>query len=164
MILLVIFGALAISGILIFALFVGQGTSNTVGSITVWGTLDQGAFSTVIRQASENTGELSGVVYEQKDVATYDTELTNALANGQGPDLFLMREDQAMKNMGKVFIIPYEILSRSEFESTFAAAAAPFLTSTGVEAIPLNVDPLVLYWNRDLLASAGYVRPPQYLD
>ncbi|KKW24455.1 MAG: hypothetical protein UY70_C0001G0023 [Candidatus Kaiserbacteria bacterium GW2011_GWB1_52_6] len=164
MILLVIFGALAISGILIFALFVGQGTSNTVGSITVWGTLDQGAFSTVIRQASENTGELSGVVYEQKDAATYDAELTNALANGQGPDIFLMREDQAMKNVGKVYVIPYAILSESEFEATFAVAATPFLTAGGIEAIPLNVDPLVLYWNRDLLASAGRTLPPQYWD
>jgi ABC-type glycerol-3-phosphate transport system substrate-binding protein len=34
----------------------------------------------------------------------------------------------------------------------------------GIYALPLSVDPLVLYWNRDLLSSAAVTAPPAYWD
>lgn len=163
-ILLVVFGALAIAGILVFALAIGGGETNTVGAIKIWGTLDQGAFSTVIRQASENSGQLTGVTYEQKDPTTYETDLTNALANGVGPDLFLMRQDFALKDSGKVFLIPFSALSQAQFENTFIEGARPFLAQNGVIGVPILADPLILYWNKDMLASAGFAQPPKYWD
>ena len=162
--LLAVFGALAISGVLIFALAVGGGQSNSVGAIKIWGTLDKTAFATVIRQASENNPALSQVTYEQKDSATFESELTNALASGGGPDLFLVRQDYALKNAGKVFPIPFSALSQSQFENTFIEAARPFLAQSGVIAVPLLADPLILYWNKDMLASAGYAQAPRYWD
>ncbi len=163
-ILLVVFGALAIAGILIFALAVGGGSGSGVGPIKIWGTLDQGAFTAVIRQAAENNATLSQVSYEQKDATTYESDLTNALASGTGPDLFLLRQDYAMKDSGKVAMIPFSALSQSQFENTFIQAASPFVGQSGVLGIPLIADPLVLYWNKDLLASAGFSQPPQYWD
>src|SRR3989338_4991209 len=101
-ILLSVFGAIAISGMLIFALFVGAGAGNSIGPITIWGTLEPNAFAVVLRQASENDKRLSQVSYVEKDAATYEEELTEALASGQGPDLFLLRQDFVMRNRGKV--------------------------------------------------------------
>lgn len=163
-ILLVVFGALAIAGILIFALAVGGNSGSSVGPIKIWGTLDQGAFVTVIRQAAESNPALSQVSYEEKDEATYESDLTNALASGTGPDLFLLRQDYAMKDAGKVAIIPFSALSRSQFENTFIEAASPFIGQSGVLGIPISADPLVLYWNKDMLASAGFSEPPKYWD
>lgn len=163
-ILLVVFGALAIAGILIFALAVGGNSSNSVGPIKIWGTLDQGAFTTVIRQAAENNVALSQVSYEQKDAATYESDLTNALASGTGPDLFLLRQDYAMKDAGKVAIIPFSALSQSQFENTFIEAASPFIGRSGILGIPISADPLILYWNKDMLASEGFSQPPAYWD
>lgn len=162
MTLLVVFGGLAIAGVLIFALAVGGGQGNSIGAVRIWGTLDQTAFAAVLRQAAENNPQLSQVTYEQKDAATFQENLTNALASGTGPDLFLMRADYAFKDAGKVTIIPFSALSQSQFEGTFAEAARPFLAQNGVIAVPLLADPLVLYWNKDMLASAGYAQPPKY--
>ncbi len=162
--LLVVFGGLAISGVLIFALAIGGGQSSAIGPVRIWGTLDQNAFATVLRQAAENNAQLSQVTYEQRDPATFQADLTNALASGAGPDLFLMRQDYALKDAGKVSVVPFSALSQTQFESTFAEAARPFLAQNGVIAVPLLADPLVLYWNKDMLASSGYAQPPKFWD
>ena len=162
--LLVVFGGLAIAGVLVFSIAIGGGNTNTIGSVKIWGTLDQGAFSVVIRQASETYPELSQVTYEQKDATTFESELTNALASGTGPDLFLLRQDYALKNAGKTVVIPLSVLSEAQFRNTFIEAANPFLAQEGVIAVPAFADPLILYWNKDMLATAGYAQAPKYWD
>ena len=163
-ILLAVFSALAISGILIFALVVGGGGGNAIGPITVWGTQDSTAFATVVRQAAENDSRLSQITYVQKDPATYTETLTNALASAEGPDLYFLRQDYVVRDAGKIAPIPYAFLSESQFEDTFVEAARPYLGTNGVLGIPILVDPMVMYWNRDMLASAGFAKPPQYWD
>lgn len=158
------FGAIAVAAVLIFALAVGGNSASTVGPVTIWGTLDQSAFNAVIRQAVETEPRLSQVTYTQKQADTYYTDITNALAAGQGPDLFLLRQDYAYSQASKLIPIPLSSLSQSQFESTFVDAAAPFMSENGALAVPLAVDPLVLYWNKDMLASGGYAKPPQYWD
>ncbi len=163
-ILLASFSALGISGILVFALVVGGGGGNTVGPIVIWGTQEPSAFAVVIRQAAENESRLAQVSYVQKDPVTYETLLTEALASGEGPDLFLLRQDYVVRDVGKVIPIPYNFLSQSQFEDVFVESARPYLSQSGVLGIPILVDPIVLYWNRDMLGSAGFAKPPQYLD
>lgn len=162
--LLITFGSLAIAGVLIFSIAIGGGASNTIGPVKIWGTMDQAIVATVIRQVAENDSQLSQVSYEQKDPATFEATLTNALASGSGPDLFLLRQDYALKNAGKTSPIPFSALSKSQFENTFIEAANPFVAQNGVIAVPLFADPLILYWNKDMLASGGYAQPPKYWD
>lgn len=161
---LVVFGALAIAGILIFALIVSNGNKSTTGSVVIWGTLDGTAMNAVIGTAADTDPNLSLVSYVQKDPATFEADLTNALASGKGPDLFILRQDYAVQDADKISETPYAQIPQSQFESTFIGASTPYLSGTGVRAIPFAADPLVLYWNRDMLAAAGYVRPPQYWD
>jgi ABC-type glycerol-3-phosphate transport system substrate-binding protein len=163
-ILLASFGAIAIAAVLIFAFAVGGGSTSTTGAVRIWGTLDETAFTTVIRQAAENNPNLSQVTYEQQDPETYDKRLTDALASGQGPDLFLFRQDNAFSDASKVIPIPFTSLTESQFSSAFVDAASPFISQSGVLAIPLLVDPLVLYWNKDTLSTAGYAKAPQFWD
>jgi ABC-type glycerol-3-phosphate transport system substrate-binding protein len=163
-VLMAVFGALAIAAVLIFAFAVGNTGGNAVGAVQIWGTLDQAAFTTVIRQAAEADPSLSQVVYTQKDPATFDRDLTNALASGTGPDLFLLREDHAILDAPKILPIPYENLSATQFGNVWVEAGAPYLSDGGVLGVPMLVDPLVLYWNRDLFASAGLATPPRFWD
>ena len=163
-ILLAVFAAAAISGVLIFALVIGIGAGNSIGPVVIWGTQDQTAFAVVLRQATENESRLSQVSYVQKDPATYEAELTEALASGTGPDIFILRQDYAVRNAGKVVPVPYDFLSRSQFENVFVEAARPYLAQSGVLGVPILVDPMVMYWNRDLLGSAGFSQPPRYWD
>lgn len=163
-VLMAIFGALAIAAVLIFAFAVGNTGGNSIGQVQIWGTLNQIAFTTVIRQAAEGNQSLSQVAYVEKDPTTYESELTNALASGTGPDLFLLREDHAIIDAPKILLIPYEKLSATTFNNVWVEAGAPYLAEGGVLGIPLFVDPLVLYWNRDMLSSAGFATPPRFWD
>jgi ABC-type glycerol-3-phosphate transport system substrate-binding protein len=162
--LLISFGSLAVAGVLVFALAVGGPNVNTVGAVTVWGPLDRTAFATVIRQVAENNAQLSQVTYVQKDPTTYETDLLEALASNTGPDLFLIRQDYVVKDANKIAAIPSASLSESQFQNTFIDAASPFLSPNGVLGVPLFADPLVLYWNKDMLANAGFSQPPRYWD
>ena len=162
--LLAVFAALAVAGILVFALFVGSGGGNTVGPVVIWGPLDGNTFKAIIAQATDNESRLAQVTYVQKDAATYEADLTDALASGAGPDLFILRQDYAVRDAGRVLVIPYSAISQSQFENTFIQAASPYLADTGVLGLPFAADPLVLYWNRDLFSTAGFSQPPSYWD
>jgi ABC-type glycerol-3-phosphate transport system substrate-binding protein len=163
-ILLIFFGAFAIAGVLIFAFAVGGNGNNGVGSVRIWGTFDETAVNAVIRQASESNPALSQISYEQHDPATYEAELTSALASGTGPDLFVIRQDYAVKNAGLITTIGFASFPLEQFEAAFIESANPFVSKSleAILAVPVLVDPLVMYWNRDLLVlgrddSNGYV-------
>ena len=158
------FGALAVAGMLVFAIATSNNAGATLGKIIIWGTLAQAAVHAVVRQASEANTSLSQVTYIQKNASTYENDLTQALASGSGPDLFFITENNAYKNAGQIFVIPYTSFAQTQFQNIFVDAASPFLAPNGVIAIPIVADPLVLYWNRDMLSSAGIAQPPQYWD
>lgn len=163
-VLLASFGAIGVAGILVFALATAGGSGSGLAPVTVWGTFDATAVKEVLRAAAEQDPRLSQVTYVQKDSATFEQNLSNALAGGKGPDLFILRGDEALYDQSKVYAIPYSSLSQSQFQSAFVDAGGPYLSQNGVLGIPLLVDPLVLYWNRDSLASGGIAQPPQYWD
>lgn len=158
------FGAVAIAAVLIFAFAVGQGQSSSTGPVRIWGTLDETAFVTVMRQAAENNPNFSLATYERHEEDTYFEKVTDALASGRGPDLFLFRQDYAFSDASKLIPIPYSNLTEAQFNAAFVDAASPFLAQSGVLAVPVFVDPLVLYWNKDTLSTAGYAKAPQYWD
>lgn len=161
---LAIFAALAVAGVGIFAFVVGGQQTSTIGQVEVWGTFDDAAFNAVLRQLSEGDSRFKNITYVEKKPETYSSDLTEALASGRGPDIFLMRQDSAVRDASKVLPIPYESFPREQFANTFIQSAEPFLSSSGVLAIPLLVDPLVLYWNRDMLGTAGFSQAPQAWD
>jgi len=163
-ILLSAFGAFAVAAMIIFSVVVGGQRAATIGEVVIWGTLDQAAFTAVLRQLSEEDTRYRSVSYVQIDEAEYEKTLTEALASAQGPDLFIMRHDYAQTHASKIWSIPFETLSQEQFASTFIDGADTFIGSDGVLGVPLTVDPMVLFWNRDSTASAGFAKPPQYWD
>lgn len=164
-VLLATFGSLAVAGVLIFAIASsGAGANTGVGPVTIWGTLGGNEFKDMLRNATDADSSLSSVTYVQQDEPTYQQNLTKALASGTGPDLFIIRQDYAVADAGEIAPIPYTSFPKTQFQSLFVSAANPFLSPDGVLAIPILSDPLVLYWNEDLLSSNGFSQPPQYWD
>ncbi len=159
-----IFSALAVSGVIIFAFVVGGQQTEKIGPVEMWGTFDDAPVNAALRQLAEADSRFKNITYVEKKPETYASELTQALAAGRGPDVFIMRQDEAMRDGEKAISIPYEGLPKEQFQNTFVEAANPFLTAEGVTAVPLLVDPLVMYWNKDILATAGFSQPPKTWD
>lgn len=162
--LLAVFGSLGVAGVMIFALLTASGNTNTIGAVVIWGTLDESAIKLALRDAADNDSRFSEVTYTKIDPTQYDAQIKNALASGRGPDLFIMSDDHAFRDASYSLHIPYEQFPSSQFQSTFLDAASPFLGNDGVVGVPFLVDPLVLFWNKDALASAGIATAPQYWD
>jgi ABC-type glycerol-3-phosphate transport system substrate-binding protein len=102
------------------------------------------------------------VAYVEKNPETYQSDLVSAMAAGVGPDLFLIGHEDILGFADKVLIIPFNIVSQGTFVSSYIDEGQLFLTSEGSLALPLLVDPLVMYWNRALFSSVGVASAPKY--
>lgn len=163
-ILLSVLGAFFMGGVILFALASAGSKTSSIGSVVIWGTLDENTFNDVVHAASEQDNRLAGVTYVMKDPSTFETDLTDALASGKGPDLILLSQDYAFRNKDKVQPFAYTDISLTQFQGAFIDAASPFTDSDGIIGIPILADPLVLFWNSDILAAGGHAIPPAFWD
>lgn len=159
---LVLFGFFILLGVGVFAAFGGLLGGKSIGPVTVWGTLDANTVNTMLGTLKSSDKTFASVTYVQKDPSTYDADLVNAMASGQGPDLFLVSQDDVYSFANKITPISYADFSQSQFENSFIDEGQIFLTPNGSLALPLLIDPLVMYWNKNLFAAAGLADPPQY--
>jgi len=158
-----IFSVSIVFGIALFALS-RNSSSEVRANLVVWGTVPANVFKTAYDASSIKSNKNVTVKYEEKSVASFDTEFIEALADGAGPDLVILREDFLYKHRNRFFMIPYTSFSERSFKDRFIEQAEMFLTAEGILAFPFIVDPLVLYWNRDLFSNSTIPLPPQYWD
>ena len=166
-ILVAIFLAFFVFAVLIFSGIIkigGSGGSSTLqGKVVIWGTFPSSAITNVVDDINTNNEELN-VIYVKKDLSAYQQDLIEAFANGVGPDLFIITPDMIQKNNNFIYKIPYASYSDKTFRNTFIDGADIYLDSEGVIGFPIIVDPLVLYYNKDILSNEGMVFPPQSWD
>ena len=165
-ILIIAFLVAAVFGVLVFSGAIKIGNDNSsgaLGTVVLWGTVKADLIASTIDDFNR-VNKTFIVKYVQKYPETFDQDLLEALASGQGPDMFFMSDDLIYKYKNKIFPIPYQSLPVATFESSFAGAGEIFLTSQGVLAFPLAIDPMVMYYNRSILDSNSVVYPPVYWD
>ncbi len=161
-IIVVIFVAAAVFGLLVFSGMINIGNDDAKGSqgtVVLWGTASSSQISSVIQNFNK-TNKTFILKYEEKDPETFDQDLLEALAAGVGPDLFLLPENLIYRYKDKIFTIPYESSPEALFKSSFVGAAEIFMTTRGILALPLSIDPMVMYYNRSVLDSNGIIYPP----
>ena len=159
---LIVFGAGVIIAIIIFA--VSKANSGaTKPTITVWGTESRAALIPIL-QSYENTDAGYRVDYIEKPEDTFDSDFVTALAAGTGPDAVIMPDRLYLNRRNLFYTIPYVSYPQRTFIDAFAPESQSLLSADGVEAIPLAIDPLVMYWNRDIFAKSGTLVPPKTWD
>lgn len=160
-VLLGIFGALLLLGLVLFSRFGGfGGSNNAIGSVTVWGTLPQSSMETVLDVLRNSNQAYQGVQYVQKDERTFDNDLAQAISTGSGPDLVLISQEMLPTEQAKLSVIPFSVISERTFIDSYLPIDELFLASNGTYGIPFAVDPLVMYYNRTTLTQAGVAIPP----
>lgn len=162
-ILLIFFGAIGVFGILIFAGIIPIGGSEATyeGEALVWGFVPAPDMLNIVSSINNENKSTFSIRYEYKDRKTFENDLVNALARGEGPDLVMFPHDLIIKQGDKLLPLPYENYSERDFRNNFAEAGEIFLSKTGAIAFPLYVDPLVMYWNRDIFTNAGLATYPK---
>ena len=79
---------------------------------------------------------------------------------GTPPDVILFSSETFSQFKNRLYTIPYAAYSERAYRDTNIDGAQIFLSKDGITALPLAVDPIVTYYNKDLLASANFVIPP----
>jgi len=151
---------------------VGGGSTGPRVAVEFWGVFDdRTSFDKIIRDfQSQNPGIT--VVYRQFSFEDYEKEIVNALAAGTGPDIWMIHQSWLPKHIGKLAPLPEKIsgldqplMTFRDFQDQFVEVAVQDLTLGGqIYAMPLYVDTLALYYNRDLFNNAGITAPPNSWD
>jgi len=159
---LALIGVLLISGI-IPGFKPGPGDGTPV-PIVVWGAEPYEKINGLFTDITEQNKSFFTLEYVQKNSATYENELVDALASGKGPNIWLLNQDFILKDKAKIVQIPFASFPERSFKDTFIQEGELFLSSNGIIALPFIIDPMVLYWNRDLFANAGISKAPKTWD
>ncbi|HTE49057.1 MAG TPA: extracellular solute-binding protein [Candidatus Paceibacterota bacterium] len=165
-IVIVVFIALAVIGVLVFSGAIPIGKSSgggSLGTVVLWGTEDKSTMTPLLEKFN-NTNPTLVVKYEQKSPESFDQDLLEALAEGTGPDLILLPDGLAYHYANKIRPIPYASYPLTLFKNNFAGAGEVFLTSRGILAFPLSINPLLMYYNRSIFDASKVVYPPSFWD
>lgn len=149
--------------VLIFSGIIKIGSSNssqtTGGTVTIWGTYPQDVMQSYLDQLTIQNPDLT-LSYTQKSAFTFRSDLITALANVAAPDIVLADASTLLSIRERLYTIPYTTYTERLYRDSFVDGASIFLSKEGVMALPLTVDPLVVYYNKDILAGQSYVNPP----
>lgn len=96
------------------------------------------------------------------DLAEYEDTVINEIAEGEGPDVFMLHNSWILKHWKKLLPMPTNlpvVMTTDTYKSTFFQAAADdLIISDKIYGMPMSIDNLAIYYNKayfkDLLATS----------
>jgi ABC-type glycerol-3-phosphate transport system substrate-binding protein len=162
--LLIIFGFALVVAVLIFAGILPGFRAAKIGqagNLVVWGVLPDNSVKDVMNKLKQADSAKFSLTYFDKG-ADMDQALVEALASGNGPDVIIAPHELILKHRDKVALIPFDSVPLRSYQDTFIDESSLFVATEqkGFWAMPLVVDPLLLYYNKDTYNNANIVKSP----
>jgi len=129
-------------------------------TLTYWGLWEpESVMRQVIADWNEDNPNIK-INYSMQSKLQYRERVQSALARGEGPDIFRYHATWLPMLKNQLDSVPTEVMSSSQFETTFYPVAANSLRSgTSYLGIPLEIDTLALFYNKDIFQTAGKTPP-----
>lgn len=191
LLIIVVVVAIALIGILAFGLKKEKKLQRI--ELEFWSTYeDEKAYTELIKAYEGQNKAINKSItikYVNKPFVDFEKDLINALAAGAGPDVFSIHNTWLPRYKDKIYPMPQTegFMSLKTFQDTFIDVAySDFIAkeekteekTTGIfggaekeeeakeqiYAIPLYIDTLALYYNKDFFNSAGIAFPPATWD
>ena len=156
----------ALFSVLIFSgkLPIGNNSANTPkGEVVLWGTFPETAINPII-QAFNPQAKTYRVTYKEVRADVFSQTLVEALANGTGPDMILAPHQIILSQASRLYPFPLTSFSEKNFKDTYVDGATLFFSPYGAIALPVSIEPMVLFYNRTLFSKHGIASPPAYWD
>lgn len=163
-IILGVFGFFIVAAVFIFAGLGGGESEQDIGTVDMWGTFDQDLMDAYLNILNDEDSRAGNITYQQHSPDHFQQELVEALADGTGPDLFVLDQAHLLRHWDKIRPISFDAMSERAFKDTFVDEAEMFVAGSGIRGMPFSIDPLVMYWNRDIFSEAGFAKPPEFWD
>mgnify|MGYP001152138322 CR=1 FL=1 len=158
----IILGLIVVAGLVFFLIKVAlpRFQKPEEATLTYWGLWEP---DSVMRQLITDWNEDHSHVkinYSMQSKEQYRERLQSALARGQGPDIFRYHITWTPMFKSQLDSIPTAVMSSSQFDTTFYPVASANLRSgTNYLGIPLEVDTLALFYNKNIFQTAGKTPP-----
>jgi multiple sugar transport system substrate-binding protein len=137
-------------------------------NLQFWGVFDDPGYFTQVINGYQKINPKTTVSYRKFNYDDYEKQLIDSFASGVGPDIWLMHNTWLPKHGDKILAMPTKQkssepwLSFKDFQDQFVEVAVTDLTLGGqIYSLPIYVDTLGLFYNRDLFNSTGIASPPQ---
>lgn len=137
--------------------------SGPQGDVVLWGTLPENEMNNVT-QVFNPQAKSYAVRYKYVPEATFNQQLLEALASGTGPDMIITPYQMILSQASRIYPFPVASFPEKNFKDSYVDGATVLFTPQGALALPVSVDPMVLFYNRSLLSKHGIVNPPAYWD
>lgn len=135
--------------------------------LEVWGVFDDSGLYSKKFSAYKglNASHVGDISYRKMSEDTYRDDLIRAFAEGKGPDIFMIRNSWLPLFENLITPAPDYQTNEKEFRDAFVDVAADDSIVDGkIYAVPLSVDSLALYYNKDIFDAAGITSPPSTWD
>jgi multiple sugar transport system substrate-binding protein len=131
--------------------------------LEVWGVFDNTNMYNEIFSEYKNLDKNVGIIqYKKHTLDSYRDDLLSALAAGNGPDIFMIHNSWIADFQDKVAPIPQYMLTEQNYRDNFIDVVAnDFVVDGKMYGVPLSVDSLALYYNKDIFNVAGIATPPE---
>lgn len=104
----------------------------------------------------------TSLLYRKLTLSEYKQALIESMAARQEPDIFLIHNTWLPYFKDKIAPVPKNIFSEQELRSTFPDVVADdFLDEGNIYALPLSIDSLALFYNKDFFNAEGLTNPPE---
>lgn len=140
------------------------GSCDTPVTLTIWHVFeDRDVYEPLIEQYTDVYKNVT-ISYKKIEYTTYEEKLINAIAAGEGPDIFHIHNDWLPKHNDKISPMPqdeawsYNLDSYREY--FVDVAADDLIYQDNIYGIPLYVDTPLLYYNSRLLDDVDIYSPP----
>ena len=161
--LITFFAVLAVAAVTLLAIYEAPkdpDASTVSGPVLIWGSLPEEPMVTLFDELGQDNPSLQNVTYKYIDPRDFNERFVNALADRTNPDIILMPHEELVVHRARLAPYSFEQFSVRDFRDRFIDGAEIFVLRDGVYAVPLAVDPLVLFWNRTLFGNAGVLGAP----
>jgi len=134
--------------------------SSKLSSVTLefWGIEDKKNYEPVIEKYVAANSNVT-INYHQIDEKNYENQLMEALASQKGPDVLMIKHNWVPKHYNKLY--PSAATLKDLKLGFVDVVANDLYYQDKVWALPLYVDTLALYYNKDLFNSASIPVPPK---
>ncbi len=148
--------------VLPFLIFRGSGPTQQAAQITLtfWNLFDEAdLYSGLIEEFHSLKPEVNIRYKKYTDIAEFESDFINELAEGKGPDIVAIPPAWLLKHKGKLAPMPKGVFTKADpesYRSIFIKAAGddlilPSDAGEDVYAIPVHMETLATIYNSDLL-------------
>lgn len=162
--------AVAAAGLLLLILvivfivrFLSGGRPSTQAHLTYWGLWEgEDVMKTVIDVYQKDHKNVT-IEYKMQSPIEYRERLQAAIARGEGPDIFRFHSTWVPMLSSDLEAVPQDVISSNDLPKIYPKVVTfDLVKDDKLYGIPLMIDGLLLFYNKDMLSEAGATPPKDW--